>query len=268
MAATEPVFDLSTERTLAGLGSARDRFRVEVHREIDSTSDALRRRAESGDIDGLVIAAETQIAGHGRHGRAWVDRPGGSLLFSLGWRAPLALPALAGLSLAAGVAVCEVLEGQGVAAMQLKWPNDLLHRHCKLGGILVETAVPQAGATPVILGIGINIELDAMLRDAVAAPVTDLLSAGWRGDRSDLLAAILLELRSALDSFAAEGFQPFRAAWLRRHALQQRNVTIWRAGHEIAAGRAIGVDRDGALLLQTPAGIRRLLSGELTLRPG
>ena len=71
-----------------------------------------------------------------------------------------------------------------------------------------------------------------------------------------------------LERFAVDGFQPFRAAWLQRHALQQRNVTIWREGQEIAAGRAIDVDAQGALLLQTPAGIRRLLSGELTLRPG
>ena len=237
---------------------------------IDSTSDELRRRGGAGAVDaieGLVIAAETQSAGRGRHGRAWIDQPGGSLLFSLGWHAPVPATGLAGLSLAVGVAVCTVLEQQGIARVQLKWPNDLLFRHCKLGGILVETLNPQPDAVDVIIGIGINVRLDAPARDAVAAPVSDLSAAGWAGDRQALLAALLLELAPTLQRFALEGFHPFRAAWLARHALQQRNVTIWSSGHAIAAGKAIDIDDDGALLLQTPTGVRRFLSGELTLRP-
>ncbi|MEO7760319.1 MAG: biotin--[acetyl-CoA-carboxylase] ligase [Casimicrobiaceae bacterium] len=249
-------------------GKIPHRFRIERFESIDSTSEELRRRAENADIDGLVITTETQQAGRGRLGRAWVDRPGGSLLFSVGWHAPIAVTALAGLSLATGVAVCAALEQHGVVGMQLKWPNDLLHRHCKLGGILVETIAPAPQRTQVIIGIGINIELNESARDAIAAPVTDLRAAGWSGERDLLLADILQQLAPMLDRFAADGFRPFRAAWLARHALQQRNVTIWRAGNEIAAGRAIDVDADGALLLQTPAGVRRLLSGELTLRPG
>ena len=118
-----------------------------------------------------------------------------------------------------------------------------------------------------IIGIGINVRLDDTVRDAVAAAVIDLCSAGWAGERNALLAAILMELAPTLERFAREGFQPFRAAWLARHALQQRNVTVWSSGHEIAAGKAIDIDGDGALLLQTPTGVRRFVSGELTLRP-
>ena len=86
--------------------------------------------------------------------------------------------------------------------------------------------------------------------------------------RNHLLAAILGQLDFALERFEHDGFRPFRAEWLARHALQQRNVRIWREGPEVAAGRAIDVDADGALLIQTAAGVRRLVSGELTLRPG
>ena len=238
-----------------------------MYPQIDSTSNELKRRGNGGAIDGLVIAAETQSAGRGRLGRAWVDQPGGSLLFSLGWHAPVAATGLAGLTLAVGVAVCTVLEHQGITGVQLKWPNDLLFRHCKLGGILVETMNPQSSAVEVIVGIGINVRIDEHARGSVAAPVTDLSTAGWTGAREALLAALLLELMSTLDIFALQGFHPFRAAWLARHALQQRNVTIWSSGHEIAAGKAIDIDGDGALLLQTSTGVRRFVSGELTLRP-
>lgn len=261
---------LAATRVADLLGSLSPRYRIEVQPTLDSTSNELKRRAAAGAagaIDGLLIAAETQSAGRGRHGRAWVDQPGGSLLFSLGWHAPVAATGLAGLSLTVGVAVCAALERQGVARVQLKWPNDLLFRHCKLGGILVETLNPAPDAVDVIIGIGINVQLDEAVRDAVAAPVIDLGAAGWTGERNALLAAILQELAPALERFAREGFHPFRAGWLARHALQQRNVTIWSTGHEIAAGKAIDIDGDGALLLQTPTGVKRFLSGELTLRP-
>lgn len=261
---------IEPDAVAALLGDAASRFRIEAHPSIDSTSSELRRRGDVGEpgaFDGLVIAADTQTAGRGRHGRIWIDQPGGSLLFSLGWRAPVATPALAGLSLATGVAVCAALEHQGVSRAQLKWPNDVLFRHCKLGGILVETLNPQAASTDVIIGIGINLRLDDTVRDAIAAPVIDLHAAGWTGTRNELLAAILRELAPVLDLFAQLGFHPFRAAWLARHALQQRNVTIWSSGHEIAAGKALDIDGDGALLLQTPSGVRRFVSGELTLRP-
>lgn len=265
-----PVPPIDPHAVAGLLGDVASRFRIEAHPSIDSTSTELRRRGDAGEpgvFDGLVIAADTQRAGRGRHGRVWVDQPGGSLLFSLGWHAPVAAPALAGLSLAAGVAVCTALERQGIARAQLKWPNDVLFRHCKLGGILVETLNPQAATTDVIIGIGINLHLDDSVRDAIAAPVIDLRAAGWSGTRTELLAGILGELAPVLDQFAQLGFQPFRAAWLARHALQQRNVTIWNSGHEIAAGRALDIDRDGALLLQTPSGVRRFVSGEMTLRP-
>lgn len=257
---------LDASRIDAGLFHP-ERFRVEVQPTIDSTSSALKRRAETGDIDRAVIVAETQSAGRGRHGRSWVDQPGRSLLFSLGWQPALDASVLAGLSLAAGVAVCLALEEQDIAGVRLKWPNDVLHNHCKLGGILVETVTGATGLG-VVLGIGLNVSLDTSLRASIAAPVTDLAAAGWHGDRNVLLAAILGQLDVALERFRRDGFRSFRAEWLARHALQQRNVRIWRDGQEIAAGRAIDVDADGALLIQTTAGVRRLLSGELTLRAG
>lgn len=257
---------LDADTVIAGLPDP-ERFNVVVLPTVDSTSSALKRRAVSEDVDHVVLVAETQSAGRGRHGRTWVDRPGGSLLFSLGWRPPVDAAALAGLSLAAGVAVCIALEAQGVAGVRLKWPNDVLHNHCKLGGILVETVTGARGLS-VVLGIGLNVSLDDSLRGSIAAPVTDLTAAGWQGDRSRLLSTLLGQLDLALEQFQRDGFRPFRASWLARHALQQRNVRIWRDGQEIAAGRAIDVDADGALLIQTPAGVRRLVSGELTLRAG
>src|SRR5207245_9958148 len=104
--------------------------------QLDSTSSELLRRASRRDIHGAMLAAEWQTAGRGRRGRVWTAVAGGSLTFSLGWRFEQGAGFLAGLSLAVGVAVIRALEAAGFDGIALKWPNDLVHRHCKLGGIL------------------------------------------------------------------------------------------------------------------------------------
>ena len=94
-------------------------FTVEVLPEIDSTNSELMRRARAGQLDPVLLVAQSQTAGRGRLGRGWVSSPGDSLTFSLGL--PLAPADWSGLSLAVGVAVAEAL-GPGIG---LKWPNDL-----------------------------------------------------------------------------------------------------------------------------------------------
>ena len=111
---------------------------IEVVDEIASTSTELLRRAQRKDIHATVLAAEWQTAGRGRRGRKWTAVAGGSLTFSLGWRFDQGAGYLAGLSLAVGVAVIRALEAEGLPGVELKWPNDLIHRHLKVGGILVE----------------------------------------------------------------------------------------------------------------------------------
>ena len=113
-------------------------LQVEVSDQIDSTSTELLRRAPRRDIHGAVLAAEWQTAGRGRRGRPWTAVAGGSLTFSIGWRFEQGAGFLAGLSLAVGVAVARALEKEGFEGIELKWPNDLVFRHHKLGGILIE----------------------------------------------------------------------------------------------------------------------------------
>ena len=253
--------------TLRVESTSNARFNVETFTSIDSTSSELKRRAEAGtSIDRTVVVAHTQSAGRGRMGRTWIDQPGGSLLFSIGWHAAVPAAKLSGLSLAIGVAAVDALETEGVAGLQLKWPNDVMLRHRKLGGILIETVNARDGALDVIVGVGINLSLSALNREHVDGGVIALGDTGWQGDSQKLLATMLSSLLDVLDRFPRDGFAPWRERWIQRHAHQQRNVTIWRSGQEIAAGRAIDVDADGALLLQTTAGLRRFTSGESTLR--
>jgi len=253
----------------AGRGVA-GQIAIEVVDEVDSTSTELMRRVGRRDVHGLAFAAEWQTAGRGRRGRVWTGIVGGSLLFSLGWRFEQGAGFLAGLSLAVGVAVARALEAEGFAGVALKWPNDLIHRHLKFGGILIELNGDALGPSTTVIGIGLNVRLPAAARKDIAQPVTDLASiAGRKGaaiDRNRLFARLLAELAAVLRQYANEGFAPFAAEWQHRHAYQGKMVRLLLPDGATVTGKVAGVDASGALVLADGPRRARFLSGEISLR--
>jgi BirA family biotin operon repressor/biotin-[acetyl-CoA-carboxylase] ligase len=243
---------------------------VEVVDEIDSTSSELMRRMQRRDIHGVALAAEWQSAGRGRRGRTWSGVFGGSLTFSLGWRFEQGAGFLAGLSLAVGVAVARALEAEGYTGVALKWPNDLIHRHLKFGGILIELNGDALGPSTTVIGIGLNVRLPANARKDIAQPVTDLATIAGRKapaiDRNRLLARLLAELAEVLARYANDGFAPFAAEWQHRHADQGKRVRLLLPDGAAVTGKVAGVDASGALVLADGPRRARFLSGEITLR--
>jgi BirA family transcriptional regulator, biotin operon repressor / biotin---[acetyl-CoA-carboxylase] ligase len=251
----------------AQLGPQARHFHLELLDACASTNTLLLARARAGAPSGSVIACELQSAGRGRRGNNWQSGLGGSLTFSLLWRFAQGAAGLTGLSLAAGVAVVRALASAGVAEVQLKWPNDLLHAGRKLGGILIELHGDAPGPTAAVIGIGLNVRLPASLRDAIAQPVTDVASISEQvPPRNRLLAAALIELARVLEGFAGHGFAPLRQEWMARHAHQGKPVTLTSGDGKTLAGRAAGVAEDGALLVETARGLERFVSGEVSLR--
>lgn len=251
----------------AQLGARAHHFQLELLDTCGSTNTLLLERARSGAPSGSVLACELQSAGRGRRGNTWQSGLGGSLTFSLLWRYTQGAAGLSGLSLAAGVACARALASLGIAGVQLKWPNDLLHAGRKLGGILIEVQGDAAGPCAVVIGIGLNLRLRAGLRTAIAQAVTDLASIGERlPQRNRLLGAALIELEQVLTQFAQHGFAPLREEWMARHAHQGRPVTLSLGAGGTIAGVAAGVAEDGALLLDTARGQERFVNGEVSLR--
>jgi BirA family biotin operon repressor/biotin-[acetyl-CoA-carboxylase] ligase len=243
---------------------------IEVVDEIPSTSTELLRRAQRKDIHASVLAAEWQTAGRGRRGRKWTAVAGGSLTFSLGWRFDQGAGYLAGLSLAVGVAVIRALEAEGLPGVELKWPNDLIYRHLKVGGILVELNGDALGPSTVVVGVGLNVRLPASAKRDIEQPVSDLAAVAGRGaapiDRNRLLARVVAELASAFTAYADTGFPPFAAEWQRRHAYQGKPVKLLLPDGASVNGTVAGVDSAGALVLADGPRRARFLSGEISLR--
>ncbi len=241
--------------------------------QIDSTSSELMRRIPRHDIHALALTTEWQSDGRGRRGRPWLGLPGGSLMFSLGWRFEQGAGFLAGLSLAMSVAVARALEKEGFAGIELKWPNDLVHRYHKLGGILVELNGDALGPSQAVIGVGLNLTLPKTARGDIPQAVSDLASIKKDlPSREALLARILLEMAAALADYARRGFVAFAPEWQRRHAYQNKPVKLLLPDGQTVRGTVVGVDASGALVLaegsDTGKDSRRgrYTAGEISLR--
>jgi len=259
----EPLDLLDGER-LASLVDAA--FVVELLDQCPSTNGVLMERARLGVNQPLVLACEHQTAGRGRRGNRWQSGIGTDLTFSILWNFAQTADKLSGLSLALGVALVRALEGLGYPGVLLKWPNDLVLRGRKLGGILIEVTGQWGGASAVVVGIGLNLRWDDARSAAVDQPATGLFEASETiTSRTTLLAGLLIELHSALERFAAAGFAPFRDDWLRYHVWQGRRVVLTVAQRTVVDGEAVGIDDNGALLVRSARGVECFHSGELRL---
>lgn len=262
-----PISLLDRESVLRSLGRDAAHFALEILDEAASTNTLLMARAQAGAPGGTAIAAELQTAGRGRMGRVWHAGIGGALTFSLLWRFNQGAGFLAGLSLAAGVAVMRALKTLGAGDAGLKWPNDVVWRGGKLAGILIEMQGDMLGPSAAVIGIGVNVRVTEPVRERIDQAVSDLETACGRSlDRNVVLASLLGELRHALAVFARDGLAPFRDEWQRHHVHQDKTVTLLLPGARREQGVARGVAEDGALLIETRAGLQRCHSGEVSLR--
>lgn len=217
----------------------------------------------------LLRVATSQTAGRGRQGRRWHAAPGACLQFSLA--CPLLRPSPpAALTLAAGVALAEAL-ADVAPDVRLKWPNDLLLSQRKLGGVLAELATDRDGRRTLVIGVGINLWLDAAARDAIGQPAACLVErvAPERllAMRDALLGRLAAALARAIDDCAARGFVPWQARFMQRFALLGQPVQLIDQGVRVAEGRALGVDGDGRLLIDTGERTLAFAHGDVSLRP-
>jgi BirA family biotin operon repressor/biotin-[acetyl-CoA-carboxylase] ligase len=197
-----------------------------------------------------------------------VSSLGGSLTFSMLWRFERGAGHLGGLSLAVGEAVARTLVECGVERAQVKWPNDVVCDFRKVAGILVETSGEMQGPSVAVVGVGVNYRLDERTLDQIDQAVTDVAQcASVPPTRSNLLAAILVSLAGAMESFERTGFSAAREAWRALHAYQGRAVRVLPARDAPFDAEVIDVAPDGALVVATPDGRTvSLASAEISLR--
>lgn len=234
------------------------------HAEVTSTNDIAAEYGARGAAEGVVVVAESQTAGRGRFARSWHSPPGAGLYVSVLLRPPNAVARL--LTLAGGVALCEaVRESTGLAAT-IKWPNDLLAPggRRKLAGILVEASATGRGVDYAVFGFGLNIRATAYPPDLLGRATSLEEELGRTVDADRLLDSCLAALARRYEDLQGGREQSVLGRW-RELAPDAVGARIeWTRDGRRLSGVSAGIDADGALLAQTPQGIERIVSGEVT----
>lgn len=246
-----------------------DSANILVQNITDSTNSQLMQKVQDGLVNepGYSLVAEAQTAGRGRRGRNWYSPFAASLYFSMYWRLEQGVQAAMGLSLVVAIAIARLLKNQYQVDAKVKWPNDVYVDGKKLCGILVELAGQAHAGCDVIIGIGMNIRLPQQALNNIDQQYIDLNSAsGSIIDRNQLVVLLQQQLTTLLIQFTDGGFSCFMDEFNQYN--QFRDKAIKLVGNTEIKGVCLGVDKQGALLVKTAAGVQAYFGGELSLRAG
>lgn len=233
---------------------------IECLESLGSTNDLLRERARAGAVGWHVVTAQRQTAGRGRLGRRWESSAGDLFLSLLLRPGDVATEVLGVLPLMAGVAVSRAADEWAVPT-RLKWPNDVLVGGQKLAGILAEAASGGHGVEHVVVGVGMNLAFDPP-EDLRGVATSVHAETGQVPTPDEAAAVVLAAFLDVARSLAPLGASAVVSAWCERSVdWWGREVEVTSGGSRIA-GRALGVDDVGALVLDTGSGRIRVLSGE------
>ena len=241
--------------------------RLELFTSIASTNTYLLSQPAPGAGRIRVALADHQTSGRGRHYRRWVSPRGSGLYLSLAFTFTAMPENLPALTLALGVGVADALASLGIAGVRLKWPNDLVAKEGKLGGILTEVQSGGRGSVTVVAGLGLNLQhagrVDFGAESDWASRAVALEDLGDELPARDLLAGTMIEaLFGTILRFEARGFADFAETWQTCDWLRGRQVTIEMPDRQLT-GVAAGVDVDGALIVDTGSSQQRVVTGSI-----
>lgn len=239
---------------------------VDLYLTTDSTNrSALELARQRPQIPRLVLA-EMQTAGRGRRGRQWLSPIGGNLYLSLYWWFDVMPEAIGSLSLLAAIVLARQLEAIGVPHCELKWPNDVRYQGKKLAGILLEMQGEASGGCGLVIGIGVNLDMQGVMTESIEQPWTDVVSITTRAvDRHRLTTLLVTDLIESLSKFSEEKLSKHLDEWKSRDILTGKLVNL-ELPNETLHGIARGIDAQGAFLLEQDGKIRRFYSGEVSVR--
>lgn len=242
----------------------------EIHyfSEVDSTNNEAKKLAAGGCPEGTIVVAERQNTGRGRLARGWFSPYGKGIWLSVVLRPPFNPMDAAKCTLMSAVAVNRAVNAVTHAGCGIKWPNDILWQGRKVVGILTEMSAEMDAVNYVVIGMGINVNIDPHeFPGEIAATATSLaVAAGCQISRLKLLTAILAELELVYDTVKTAGFAPVLAEWKTQSVTLGRQVDVHGVDRSFT-GLAVDIDADGALLVETTNGRERVLAGDVSIRP-
>jgi BirA family biotin operon repressor/biotin-[acetyl-CoA-carboxylase] ligase len=232
---------------------------------LDSTNSKAYQLALNGAEEGEVVIAESQEKGRGRLGRHWFSPPFLNLYLSVILRPKISPHGASLITLMAAVATANAIQKFSGLIPLIKWPNDILLRDRKVAGLLNEIHSEMDQIHFVILGMGVNLNMEEQMFPREVRPVATSLKIemGETISRKIFLQFLLSELERWYTIFLRKGSAVILKAWRDWADIKGRRVKVTSFGEAIA-GTAIDVDSDGALILETIDGRRkRIVAGDI-----
>lgn len=242
---------------------------TEIHyfTEVDSTNNVAKQKAAAGSPEGTIIVSETQLGGKGRLSRGWYSPLGKGIWLSVLLRPKFPPQEAPKCTMLAAVAVNNAIRMTTGISCGIKWPNDILFEGKKLVGILTEMSAEIDVINYIVIGMGLNVNIE---RDELPEDVKDIASslsmiAGHPVARLDLLVNVLAQLEELYRLAQERGFAPIFAEWRKQSVTLGKMVDVYGIDKHFV-GKALDIDADGALLVETESGIQRVLAGDVSIR--
>lgn len=261
---------LYPEEIALGLGTrwlARD---IHYFEETDSTNRVALDLARTGAAHGTTVIAEAQTAGRGRLGRAFFSPPGTNLYTSMLLRPELTTAEAPAWILASAVAVAETVAEfvERPDAVEIKWPNDVLIDGRKTCGILMELSAEATRVAHLVLGIGVNLNVDPQTfpEEFRSAATSVGAHRSEPVERVSFARRLYENLEGTLEICEREGLAGVLPRFETHFRMRGRAIRVRDFDGTLRAGSVAGIDHDGALLLKTNGGLNeRIVAGDVTL---
>lgn len=240
---------------------------IEIFESIDSTNTYLKSfLAETKNKKTRVCFTEQQTKGKGRLGREWYSPFGQNIYFSCLYSSYKDLSELAGLSLVVSLAVAKTLNSFTLPKpLLVKWPNDVIYDNKKISGNLNEVQAEANGMCAVIVGIGINVNMEQDAEQSIAQPWTSLRNIiGKYVDRNELGVLLINNLFNYLENFEQHGLSYFINEWNKADKLFNQQITLKHDNNKIG-GIAKGINQHGHLLIEVDGVVKSFSSGDTTI---
>ena len=233
--------------------------------KIDSTQNFALELAQKPHENGSVVIAERQTQGRGRLNRKWVS-PKGGIWMSILLR-PNFEPSYTSLfPMATSLALAVSIEKTLKIKTELKWPNDITIKGKKIAGILIDASIESNKIDYLVIGIGINFKINpGTITKSIKQRnygITTLVKKDQKGSPVELIQQFLLELEQTYNKILTNSIETIRKEWIRRSSTIGKNVTATTTTGTLK-GKAIGIDKTGALLLSNRGNVQRILAGDI-----
>jgi len=234
---------------------------------IDSTNSFATELAEKGASHGTAVIADCQTKGRGRMGRSWISPPGDNIYMSVILTPSMRLKEATLLTIMAGVACCGALRNTTGLPVEIRWPNDLMVSHKKLGGILTEIKSGGEKIVYAVTGIGINVntKVEEFPPEVGMIATSVRIEKGKTESRTFLMAEILNEMDLWYRVFAQRRKDTLLNEWRRLTSMMGKPVQV-TMGDKVINGLAYDIDDEGMLIVKLASGsLRRISSGDLVV---